>query len=255
MRIGFNIEKEAPMKKVYYYRVIGLIVIVMALATAATADYQDVLKSAQQLAGGKESPQNSQIIDGLKEALRVGTENAVKSVSRLDGYYKNPEIKILLPQYVKNAESVLRAAGMGATLDEFEESMNRAAEKAAPQAKSLFLDAVKKMDVTDAEKILKGRDNEATLYFKDKTNAQLQTLFMPIVKESMSSVGVTRTYQGLEQKIQSIPFAGTSSFNLDQYVTEKSVDGIFVMLAKEEANIRKNPAARVTDLLKNVFGK
>ncbi len=144
---------------------------------------------------------------------------------------------------------------MGATLDEFEQSMNRAAEKAAPQAKSLFLDAVKKMDVTDAEKILKGRDNEATLYFKDKTSAQLQALFMPIIKESMSSVGVTRTYQDLEKKIQSIPFTGTSSFNLDQYVTEKSIDGVFVMLAKEEANIRKNPAARVTDLLKNVFGK
>jgi hypothetical protein len=102
---------------------------------------------------------------------------------------------------------------MGTVLDEFERSMNRAAEKAA-----------------------------------------LQALFMPIVKESMSSVGVTRTYQGLEQKIHSIPFVGISSFNLDQYVTDKSIDGIFVMLAKEEANIRKNPAARVIDLLKNVFG-
>jgi hypothetical protein len=243
------------MKTVQSHRLIGLIVMVMAVATAASADYQDVLKSAQQMAGGKETPQNSQIVDGLKEALQVGTENAVKSVSRLDGYYKNPDIKILLPQYVKNAEAVLRAAGMGATLDEFEQSMNRAAEKAAPQAKSLFLDAVKKMDVTDAEKILKGRDNEATLYFKDKTSSRLQALFMPIIKESMSTVGATRTYQGLEQKIQSIPFAGTSSFNLDQYVTEKSIDGVFVMLAKEEADIRKNPAARVTDLLKNVFGK
>jgi hypothetical protein len=243
------------MKSVSCYCMIGLVVMFTMVTTAATADYQDVLKSAQQLAGGKESPQNSQIVDGLKEALQIGTDNAVKSVSRLDGYYKNPEIKILLPQYVKNAETVLRAAGMGATLDEFEQSMNRAAEKAAPQAKSLFLDAVKKMDVTDAEKILKGRDNEATLYFKEKTSAQLQTLFMPIVKESMSSVGVTRTYQGLEQKIQSIPFAGTSSFNLEQYVTEKSIDGVFLMLAKEEANIRQNPAARVTDLLKNVFGK
>lgn len=114
---------------------------------------------------------------------------------------------------MKNAEPVLRTAGMGTVLDEFERSMNRAAEKAA-----------------------------------------LQALFMPIVKESMSSVGVTRTYQGLEQKIHSIPFVGISSFNLDQYVTDKSIDGIFVMLAKEEANIRKNPAARVIDLLKNVFG-
>ncbi len=244
------------MKTARCYRVIGLITMAMVVAMPAIADYQDVLKSAQQMAGANaSSQQNSQIADGLKEALQVGTDNAVKSVSRPDGYFKNPEIKILLPQYVKNAEPVLRAAGMGATLDEFELSMNRAAEKAAPQAKSLFLDAVKQMKVTDAEKILHGRDNEATLYFKEKTSDQLQKLFMPIIKESMSSVGVTRSYQGLEQKIQSIPFAGTSSFNLDQYVTEKSIDGVFVMLAKEEANIRKNPAARVTDLLKNVFGK
>jgi Protein of unknown function (DUF4197) len=246
------------MKTAQSCRLIGLVVMVMAVATTAAADRtsfgQDVLKSAQQLAAGKDSPQNSQIVDGLKEALQVGTDNAVKSVSRPDGYYKNQDIKILLPQYVQNAETVLRAAGMGATLDEFEQSMNRAAEKAAPQAKSLFLDAVKQMNVTDAEKILNGRDNEATLYFKDKTSAQLQALFIPIVKESMSSVGVTRIYQSLEQKIQSIPFAGATSFNLDQYVTEKSIDGIFVMLAKEEASIRKNPAARVTDLLKNVFG-
>jgi hypothetical protein len=233
---------------------IGLVVMVMVAASAATAGYQDVLKSAQQLAGGKEPSKDHQIVDGLKEALRVGTDNAVKGVSRLDGYYKNPEIKISLPQYVKNAESVLRAVGMGATLDEFEQSMNRAAEKAAPKAKTLFLNAVKEMKFTDAEKILNGRDNEATLYLKDKTGPQLQALFMPIIKASMSSVGATRTYQKVEQKIQNIPFSGTSSFNLDQYVTEKSIDGVFVMLAKEEANIRKNPAARVTDLLKNVFG-
>jgi hypothetical protein len=226
----------------------------MVVATVAMADYQNLLKSAQQLAGKNESSQNNQIADGLKEALQVGTDNAVKNVSRLDGYYKNPEIKILLPQYVKNAEPVLRAAGMGAILDEFEQSMNRAAEKAAPQAKSLFLDAVKGMNVTDAEKILNGPDNAATLYLKDKTGAQLQELFKPIVKESMSSVGATRTYQGLAQKIQSIPFASTSSFDLDQYVAEKSIDGVFMMLAKEEASIRRNPAARVTDLLKNVFG-
>lgn len=243
------------MKTVKCYLMIGLIVMAMAAATAAAAGFQDVLKGAQQLSGGKASSQDSQIADGLKEALQVGTDKAVKSVSRLDGYYKNPEIKILLPQYVKNAEPVLRAAGMGATLDEFEQSMNRAAEKAAPQAKSLFLDAVKKMKVTDAEKILNGRDNEATLYLKDKTGGQLQALFLPVIKESMSSVGATRTYQGLEQKMHSLPFVGTSSFNLDEYVTEKSIDGVFVMLAKEEADIRKNPAARVTDLLKNVFGK
>jgi hypothetical protein len=133
-RIGFNKQKEAPMKTVQYRRMIGLIVMVTAVATAASADYQDVLKSAQQMAGGKETSQNSQIVDGLKEALQIGTDNAVKSVSRSDGYYKNPEIKILLPEYVKNAEPILRAAGMGATLDEFDHSSSTPSPAAAAPA-------------------------------------------------------------------------------------------------------------------------
>ena len=131
--------------------------------------------------------------------------------------------------------------------------MNRAAEKAAPEAKTLFVDAIKQMTFSDADKILKGADDAATVYFKDKTAAKLQARFKPIVEQAIENVGVTRSYQSLSQKIKSIPFAGEYAVDLDDYVTQKSIDGLFVRLAEEEAKIRNDPAARITDLLKKVF--
>jgi hypothetical protein len=222
----------------------------------STAGLSDFLKSIQKTTGGESSGlSNSTIVDGLKEALEVGTGNAVSSVSKLNGYYKNPDIKILLPENVRKVESLLRGVGYGETIDEFEESMNRAAEKAAPQAKEYFVDAIKQMSFDDARKILNGGDNAATLYFEEKTRANLFTAFEPIVHDKMSEVGVTRYYQDLESKVSNIPFAGDLNFDLDKYVTNKSLDGLFTMVAAEEARIRKDPAARVTDLLKKVFGQ
>jgi hypothetical protein len=132
--------------------------------------------------------------------------------------------------------------------------MNRAAEKAAPQAKGLFVDAIKKMSFTDAKKILNGRENEATLYFQDKTSPRLREIAKPIVHQAMGEVGATKSYQDLEQSARSVPFVGTYAFDLDQYVTDRSLNGLFLMLAQEEKKIREDPAARVTDLLKKVFG-
>ena len=194
-----------------------------------------------------------EIVQGLKEALQVGSSNAVGIVSKADGYYSNPKIKIPLPGEVQKVEKLLKAAGYGRQIDEFDLSMNRAAEHAAPEAKELFLDSIKKMSITDAQKILKGKDNEATLYFKEKTWDRLQDIFKPIVQTSMSQVGATRSYQALDEKVRAIPFADRMSFDLDKYVTTKALDGLFVMVAEEEKKIRQNPAARVTDLLKKVF--
>ena len=132
--------------------------------------------------------------------------------------------------------------------------MNNAAERAAPEAKSIFWDAIKKMKIDDAKTILNGRDDEATLYFKDKTYARLQEIFEPIVNESMGEVGVTRAYQDLNAKVEKIPFADSFSLDLDKYVTDGALNGLFQMLAAEEKKIRSDPAARVTDLLKKVFG-
>lgn len=224
------------------------------LAPAAPAGIGDFLKDLQSSFGVSRGPSESKIIEGLKEALEIGTNNAVKAVSRLDGYYKNPKIKIPLPDPVTKVEKVLRTVGYGAKIDAFELSMNRAAEKAAPEARSLFWDAIKQMSFKEARKILNGRENEATLYFADKTRGKLTTLFKPIISTSMSQVGVTRYYQELDARVRNIPFAESFRFDLDQYVTDRALDGLFIMVAEEERRIRKDPAARVTDLLKEVFG-
>jgi len=218
-----------------------------------SAGLSDLLKGAQNAMGGSGTLTNDEIIAGLKQALDVGTEKAVSIVSKPDGYYKNSAIKILLPESVQKVEKLLRASGYGQQVDDFELSMNRAAERAAPEAKSIFADAIKKMSFEDARKILNGRDNEATLYFENKTSPQLREVFKPIVKDAMGEVGVTRSYQDLRAGINRIPFGKSAGFDLDQYVTDGALDGLFKMLAEQERLIRTQPAARVTDLLQKVF--
>jgi hypothetical protein len=218
-----------------------------------SAGLPDIVKGAQDALSGSGTLTNDEIIAGLKEALEVGTEKAVALVSQADGYYANPDIKIPLPESVQKVEKILRAAGYGEKVDSFELSMNRAAERAAPEAKSIFGDAISEMSFEDAGKILNGRDNEATLYFEDKTSGRLQELFKPIVKDSMGEVGVTRSFQDLNAKAESMPFGKRLSFDLDQYVTDGALKGLFKMLAEQERQIRTQPAARVTDLLQKVF--
>lgn len=217
------------------------------------AGLSDFLKGAQKKLSGPAALTNDEIIAGLKEALGVGTEKAVAVVSKTDGYYRNPDIKIPLPESVQKVEKLLRAAGYAEQVDNFELSMNRAAERAAPEAKSIFGDAIKQMTFADASEILNGPDNAATLYFEDKTSGRLRETFKPIVKDAMGQVGVTRSYQDLNAKLTSLPFGKSLSFDLDQYVTDGSLKGLFRMLAEEEKKIRTQPAARVTDLLKKVF--
>jgi hypothetical protein len=233
---------------------LGVLLVAVVISDQADAGFGDLFKRAQDTVGVGGGLSDSKIVEGLKEALEIGTGNAVTSVSQVGGYYNNPEIKIPLPASVQKVEKILRTAGYGAQLDAFELSMNKAAETAAPEAKGIFLDAIKKMTISDARKILEGRDNEATLYFKDKTYDQLNQTFKPIVHTTMSEVGVTRKFQDLNESASSVPFVGGFSFDLDNYVTEGGLDGLFHMLAQEEKKIRENPAARVTDLLKEVFG-
>jgi len=235
------------------FTLLNIIIIWAFSSNSVTAGFQDIVKSAQKAFTASDSLSESEIIEGLKQALEIGSADAVELVSQKGGYYDNPAIKIPLPESVQKVEKLLRSTGFGPKVDAFELSMNQAAEKAAPEAKSIFWDAIKKMEITDAKKILNGRDDEATLFFKDKTNEQLQQIFKPIVEDSMAEVGVTRTYQELNDKMKSIPFADSMSFDLDQYVTDGSLNGLFKMLAEEEKKIRTEPAARVTDLLKKVF--
>jgi hypothetical protein len=234
--------------------ILSLCALGIAIPSSVPAGFQDLLKGAMQSFQGGGSLTDSDIIQGLKQALEVGSSNAVGIVSKVNGYYDNPEIKIPLPGNVQKVEKILQAAGFGQQIDDFELSMNRAAERAAPEAKPIFLDAIKQMSFDDARKILNGGDNAATLYFKEKTSNRLQTVFKPTVHQAMTEVGVTNQYETLESKVKTIPFADMKSFDLDQYVTGKSLDGLFFMLGQEEKKIREDPAARVTDLLKKVFG-
>jgi len=218
------------------------------------AGFQDWLKDTAKKMGGAKGLSDDDIINGLKQALEVGTGNAVTMVSQTNGYYKNPKIRIPLPENVQKVEKLLRATGFDSQVDEFELSMNRAAERAAPEAKAIFWDAIKQMSFADARQILDGPDNAATQYFQDKTSDQLQVVFKPITHQAMSEVGVTSYYQSIDDKINTIPFTDRMSFDLDQYVTDKALNGLYLMLAEEEKKIRQDPAARVTDLLKKVFG-
>ena len=195
------------------------------------------------------------IASGLKEALQVGTQNAISLTGRPDGYFQNAAIKILMPSQLQPIEKGLRAVGYGPQLDELVLSMNRAAERAAPAAKPIFLEAITAMSFDDARKIVTGSPTAATEYFKGKTSAQLTAAFQPVVAQTMREVGVTRQYQELMGRAQAIPFLKSAPFDLDGYVVGKSLDGLFYVLGQEEQKIRTNPAARATDLLKQVFGR
>jgi hypothetical protein len=197
----------------------------------------------------------STIITALKEAISVGTDNAVKSVSELDGYLTNQAIKILIPEKFKMVTDGLRKIGYNKTVDDFILSMNRAAEKAAPQAKSIFIDAIKEMTFDDAKKILNGNETAATEYFKTKASEKLYDAFTPIISSSVNEVGATRYYKDMVSKFSFLPFVKTGTLNLDDYVTNKALDGLFHMIGEEEKKIRTDPKARVTELLEKVFKK
>ena len=192
---------------------------------------------------------------GIKEALAVGTERAVTSLSRKDGYFGNAAVKILMPSSIQKVADVARMAGYQKQVDEFILSMNRAAEAAAPMASRYFGDAIRDMTLEDVRGILTGGNTAATDFFRRKTNDKLYAAFKPVVSQKVGEVGATRAYKNMMGRYESVPMMGGQSLDLDHYVTSKSLDGLFYMVGQEEKSIRTNPAARTTDLLKTVFGK
>jgi len=201
---------------------------------------------------------DSEIGSGLKESLSVGTKKAVTLVSAPGGYLDNAAIKILLPKNLQPVEKVLRGAGQGAKIDAFVDSMNHAAESAAPEAANIFGDAVRAMTIDDARKLLNGGDTSITDYFKSKTSDKLAVAFRPHVEEAMNKTGVTTQFQALQSSAPKLPFGmggGSGGFDINTYVVNGALNGLFYMLAQEEKEIRTNPAARTTGLLKSVFGK
>jgi len=194
------------------------------------------------------------VIAGLKEALEVGAGNAVQLTGAKNGFLQNEAIKIAMPAQLQKFDQALRLVGYGPQLDEFVVSMNRGAEQATALAKPIFIDAIKDMSFKDAKGILKGSDTAATEYFQKKTTDKLSAMFRPQVEAALNQVGVTRQYRELVGKYDSLPFMDSLTFDPDQYVVDHSLKGLFHVLAEEERKIRTDPGARVTELLKDVFG-
>jgi hypothetical protein len=192
---------------------------------------------------------------GIKEALTQGVTNAVLNLNKTDGFFGNEIYKVLLPPDAKKIETTLRKIGMGDQVDKAILSINRGAEDAVGFAKDIFMSAIKEMTLTDALNIVKGNKDAATQYFKQKTTEKLMAAFTPPVKTSLDKVGATKHYTDIVATYNKLP----TTFNkvnpdLPSYVVAKAVDALFDQVAKEEANIRANPAARATDILKKVFG-
>ena len=218
----------------------------------ATAQFDKLLKGLSGSGAGS-GLSDAKIADGLKEALQVATGKAVSLTGTTDGYFRNEAIKILMPEKLQTVESGLRLVGYGPQVDEFVLSMNRAAEQAAPAAKKIFTDAITGMTFDDAKKILSGGNTSATEFFKAKTTDQLTAAFRPVVDKTMAQTGVVQQYHALMGRFDAIPFVQSQTFDIDGYVTGKALDGLFHVVGEQETLIRTNPAARTTELLREVF--
>lgn len=213
---------------------------------------QDAMKIIDQ---GKGGLTEKDAVDGIKEALVKGTGESVALVSKLDGYFLNPEIKIPFPENARTIESKLRAIGLGNKVDEVILTLNRAAEDAAKSAQSIFISAITGMNISDALQIVRGNNNAATQYLAKTTTPELKAKFSPVIKSSLDKVDATRLWAELITAYNQIPFVTRQNPDLTGYVTDKAISGLFTMIAKEELKIRQNPVARTTELLKKVFGK
>jgi hypothetical protein len=196
----------------------------------------------------------AEVGEAFKQALRIGTENVVKKLGTKDGFNNDPSIHIPLPEELKTAKKMLSKIGMSAIVDDLELKLNRAAESATPKAKKLFLKAITDMTFKDVKNIYEGPENSATKYFQGKMSPPLKKEMQPIVEKTLSQVGAVKAYDKVIGQYKKLPFVPDVKANLTEHVIKKGMDGIFYYIAKEEANIRKNPAKQTTKLLKKVFG-
>lgn len=203
---------------------------------------------------GNDSLSTGDVISGLKEALNTGISKGTDKLSSPDGFFKDAVLKILMPAEAQKVEKTLRGIGLGKQVDDAILSMNRAAEDAAKNAAPIFLNAVKQMSINDAWGILKGGDSAATQYLRQKTTASLAQAFRPVIEKSLEKTGATKYWSTVFSSYNKFSFNKINP-DLSSYVTEKAMSGIFYEVAQQEAQIRKDPLARTSDLLKKVFGK
>lgn len=236
------------------------ILLLSVFTLAAQTNIEDALKKAKEEAeklkkgNGKGGLTNTEVVSGLKEALTVGTKNSASSASKLDGFNKNSLIRIPFPQEATKVKTTMLKMGMKSQVTKFETTLNRAAEEASKEAAPIFISAIKGMTITDGFTILKGENDAATKYLNNKTNAQLYEKFKPAVKKAIQKVELTKAWSPLISKYNKIPGVQKQNPNLDDYVTKKAIEGLFKLIAAEELKIRKDPVARVSDILKKVFG-
>jgi len=235
-------------------KLIIVLVLILPLVSCSQSDYKKIGKEINKTLSGGTTLSNGEIISGLKQALEIGSQNAGKSTSKLDGFYRNPLIKIPFPPEAIEMEKKLRAIGMGKQVDEFVMTINRAAEEASKQAASVFVDAIKGMSITDGLSILKGADTAATGYLRQRTASNLRVKFKPVIHAATQKVNVTKYWSPLMNTYNAIPFVNKMNPDLDAYITDRGLNGLFKVVSQEEIKIRRDPAARVTDLLKKVFG-
>jgi len=237
----------------------GLSVLILAFGMsnvdAGWGDLLDYFSDDPEIIHGVSSVlTDSEIIDGLKEALSRGTTSAIARLGKEDGFFANRKVKILMPDSLKTVEDGLRKIGQNRYADEFVLTMNRAAEQAVPEAAEIFGSAIRNMSIQNARGILNGPDDAATKYFRRTSGEKLVNRFLPIVGRATDRVGVTSNYKEMVDKLGFMSrFFDTESLDVDRYVTNRAIDGLFLMLAREEKLIRENPASRTTELLKKVF--
>ena len=235
-------------------RAVLIVVIVLLTSEVAFPQLGKMLDKAKKAVSGSKALSAEEVAQGLKEALTNGISKGSDLTSKVDGYFKNPEIKIPFPPDVKKVETRLRQMGLGGEVDKFVLSLNRGAEDAAKEAKPIFVAAIKQMTIDDAFSILKGEPDAATQFLKKTTTAQLKEKFKPVVQKSLDKVSATQYYGDLVGTYNKIPLVQKVNPDLNEYATDMAIQGLFIMIAKEEKNIRQDPLARTSDLLKKVFG-
>ncbi|WP_423146585.1 DUF4197 domain-containing protein [Rubrolithibacter danxiaensis] len=231
------------------------VIVLSACVLILTSSCETLNQTAQILTQAGANPTSAEIAAGLKQALEYGTANSSEKLSSRGGYLENLAVKLLFPPEAQKVERTLRTLGLNKLCDNVIISLNRAAEDAATEAKPIFLSAIKQMTIADATNILLGNQSDAaTKYFQRVTTNQLEAKFNPIIQNSLSKVGATRYWSDVITRYNQIPLVSKINPDLDEYVTQKAIEGLFFEIAQEELRIRQNVAARKTDLLKKVFG-
>ncbi len=256
IRIFGSLIAKSPIQKkcMITIKKILLLVFILPLTCCSQIDFKKISREVDKTINGDQPLSNDEIIRGLKEALSVGSNNAAGGASKIDGFFRNPIIKIPFPPEAREMESKLRSLGMGKQVDDFILTVNRAAEEAAKQSASVFVNAITSMNISDGISILRGTDTAATAYLRKTTGTQLHNMFMPVIKNATQKVEVTKYWNPLATTYNALPFVKKVNPDLEEYITQRALSGLFYLVSQEEIKIRKDPVARVTDLLKKVFG-